>query len=124
MAAWVIRYALFAYGNGDEGLFMLIVGIALHGICYDFFFVSGQIYTNAKAGSTIKRSAPGLITLATYGVGMLVGFAVAGAITDSYTLDSGAHGWQQIWLFPAAFAFIVLVLFAVLFKKEKVNVDA
>ncbi|WP_394223332.1 nucleoside permease [Alteromonas gracilis] len=124
MAAWVIRYTLFAYGNADEGLFMLIVGIALHGICYDFFFVSGQIYTNAKAGSTIKSAAQGLITLATYGVGMLVGFAVAGAITDSYTLDSGAHGWQQIWLFPAAFAAVVLVLFTALFKKEKVDANA
>ena len=124
MAAWVIRYALFAFGNADEGLFMLIVGIALHGICYDFFFVSGQIYTNAKAGENIKSAAQGLITLATYGVGMLVGFAVAGAITDTYTLDGGSHSWQQVWLFPAGFAAIVLVLFALLFKKEKVNADA
>ena len=124
MAAWVIRYALFAFGNADEGLFMLIVGIALHGICYDFFFVSGQIYTNAKAGEHIKSAAQGLITLATYGVGMLVGFAVAGAITDTYTLDGGSHSWQQVWLFPAGFAAIVLVVFALLFKKEKVNADA
>ncbi|GFD96963.1 MFS transporter [Alteromonas sp. KUL156] len=124
MGAWVVRYALFAFGNADEGLFMLIIGIALHGICYDFFFVSGQIYTNAKAGENVKSAAQGLITLATYGVGMLVGFAVAGAITDTYTLESGTHSWQQIWLFPAAFAALVLVLFAVLFKKEKVDVDA
>ena len=62
MAAWVVRYALFAFGNADEGLFMLIVGIALHGICYDFFFVSGQIYTNAKAGENVKSAAQGLIT--------------------------------------------------------------
>lgn len=124
MAAWVIRYALFAFGNADEGLFMLIVGIALHGICYDFFFVSGQIYTNAKAGENIKSAAQGLITLATYGVGMLVGFAVAGAITDTYTLNGGSHSWQQVWLFPAGFAAIVLVVFALLFKKEKVNADA
>ena len=124
MAAWVIRYALFAFGNADEALFMLITGIALHGICYDFFFVSGQIYTNAKAGEKVKSAAQGLITLATYGVGMLVGFAVAGAITDSYTLATGAHSWQQVWLFPAGFAAVVLVLFAILFKSEKVNADA
>ena len=124
MAAWVVRYALFAFGNADEGLFMLIVGIALHGICYDFFFVSGQIYTNAKAGENVKSAAQGLITLATYGVGMLVGFAVAGAITDTYALDTGAHSWQQVWLFPASFAAVVLVLFAILFRKEKVNADA
>jgi len=97
MAAWVVRYALFAFGNADEGLFMLIVGIALHGICYDFFFVSGQIYTNSKAGENVKSAAQGLITLATYGVGMLVGFAVAGAITDTYTMETGAHSWQQVW---------------------------
>ena len=124
MAAWVVRYALFAFGNADEGLFMLIVGIALHGICYDFFFVSGQIYTNAKAGENVKSAAQGLITLATYGVGMLVGFAVAGAITDTYTMEAGAHSWQQVWLFPAGFAAVVLVLFAFLFRKEKVNADA
>jgi len=124
MAAWVVRYALFAFGNADEGLFMLIVGIALHGICYDFFFVSGQIYTNAKAGENVKSAAQGLITLATYGVGMLVGFAVAGSITDTYTMETGAHGWQQVWLFPAGFAAVVLVLFAILFRKEKVNADA
>ena len=124
MAAWVVRYALFAFGNADEGLFMLIVGIALHGICYDFFFVSGQIYTNAKAGENVKSAAQGLITLATYGVGMLVGFAVAGAITDTYTMETGAHSWQQVWLFPAGFAAVVLVLFAILFRKEKVNADA
>ena len=124
MAAWVVRYALFAFGNADEGLFMLIVGIALHGICYDFFFVSGQIYTNAKAGENVKSAAQGLITLATYGVGMLVGFAVAGAITDTYTMETGAHRWQQVWLFPAGFAAAVLVLFAILFRKEKVNADA
>ena len=124
MAAWVIRYALFAFGNADDALFMLILGIALHGICYDFFFVSGQIYTNAKAGEAIKSAAQGLITLATYGVGMLVGFAVAGAITDTYTLADGGHSWQQVWLFPAAFAAVVLVLFALLFKSEKVDADA
>ncbi|MEC8417906.1 MAG: nucleoside permease [Pseudomonadota bacterium] len=124
MAAWVIRYALFAFGNADDALFMLIIGIALHGICYDFFFVSGQIYTNAKAGEAVKSAAQGLITLATYGVGMLVGFAVAGAITDTYTLESGAHSWHQVWLFPAGFAAIVLVLFALLFKSEKVQTDA
>ncbi len=81
MIAWAFRYILFAYGNADSGLWMLIVGIALHGICYDFFFVSGQIYTDAKAGPKFKSAAQGLITLATYGVGMLIGFAVAGKST-------------------------------------------
>ena len=123
MAAWVLRYALFAFGNADEGLFMLIVGIALHGICYDFFFVSGQIYTDAKAGERIKSAAQGLITLATYGVGMLIGFAVAGKITDEYTMAT-SHSWQDIWLFPAGFAAVVLIIFLMLFKSEKVSTNA
>ncbi|NVK54179.1 MAG: nucleoside permease [Alteromonadaceae bacterium] len=122
MGAWVLRYALFAFGDAESGLFLLIIGIALHGICYDFFFVSGQIYTNAKANEQIKSAAQGLITLATYGVGMLVGFWVAGQITDNYTLDAG-HDWQQIWLFPAGFAAVVLVLFLVVFKAEEVKTD-
>lgn len=122
MAAWVLRYVLFAFGGPDDTLFMLLIGIALHGICYDFFFVSGQIYTNAKANERIKSAAQGLITLATYGVGMLIGFWVAGQITDEYVVSAG-HNWQSIWLFPAAFAFVVLVLFVLLFKSEKVSTD-
>lgn len=124
MAAWVLRYVLFAYGNADETLYMLIVGIALHGICYDFFFVSGQIYTDAKAGESAKSAAQGLITLATYGVGMLVGFAVAGMITDRYTTEASVHEWQQIWLFPAAFAAVVFLIFLFMFKSEKEKINA
>ena len=122
MLAWVIRYVLFAYGNADEGIWLLLVGIALHGLCYDFFFVSGQIYTDAKAAPQNKSAAQGLITLATYGVGMLIGFWVAGQITDAYAVSDG-HVWENVWLFPAAFALVVLVLFTVLFKPEKVSVD-
>jgi MFS family permease len=78
MLAWTVRYLLFAYGNAGELVFMLFIGIGLHGICYDFFFVSGQIYTDSKAGKKYKSAAQGLITLATYGVGMLIGFWIAG----------------------------------------------
>src|SRR5580700_11918635 len=90
MLAWVCRYLLFALGNAHELGFMLLVGIALHGACYDFFFVSGQIYTDSKAGARHKGAAQGLITLATYGVGMLVGFGAAGLIGDLYSVG-GAH---------------------------------
>jgi nucleoside transporter len=121
MLAWAIRYALFAYGNSGELLFMLIIGIALHGICYDFFFVSGQIYTDSKAGEKVKSAAQGLITLATYGVGMLIGFWVAGKITDTYLISEGTHNWEKIWLFPALFAVGVFVLFAIFFKNEKID---
>lgn len=122
MAAWVLRYALFALGDADGGVMLLIVGIALHGICYDFFFVSGQIYTNAKATEQCKSAAQGLITLATYGVGMLVGFWVAGQVTDSYVTNAG-HDWAPIWYFPAGFALAVLVIFVLLFKGEKVEAN-
>ena len=120
MLAWVIRYLLFAYGNAGELFFMLILGIVLHGICYDFFFVSGQIYTDSKAGEKNKSAAQGLITLATYGVGMLIGFYVAGKVTDANLLTEGGHTWQTIWTFPAIFAAVVLVLFALVFKNEKI----
>lgn len=122
MLAWVLRYALFAYGNAGELTFMLITGIALHGICYDFFFVSGQIYTDAKAGAKYKSSAQGLITLATYGIGQLIGFWVAGYVTEHYAAvrDAGlGQFWQQVWLVPAAIAFVVMLIFLVLFKDEK-----
>ena len=121
MLAWAIRYALFAYGNAGELAFMLIAGIALHGICYDFFFVSGQIYTDFKAGEKIKSAAQGLITLATYGVGMLGGFWVAGKISDAYLLANGLHNWEMIWMLPAAFAVAVLLLFMLIFKDEKIE---
>ena len=121
MLAWVLRYLLFAYGNSGELFFMLITGIVLHGICYDFFFVSGQIYTDSKAGEKVKSAAQGLITLATYGVGMLVGFYVAGKITDANVITEGGHTWQSIWTFPALFAAGVLVLFALVFKNEKIE---
>lgn len=124
MLAWVIRYVLFAYGNSGELVFMLLTGIALHGICYDFFFVSGQIYTDSKAGDKFKSAAQGLITLATYGIGMLVGFWVAGKITDSYLISENSHNWQKIWVIPAAFAFGVLILYALLFRNEKIEYNA
>ncbi|WP_299256445.1 nucleoside permease [uncultured Aquimarina sp.] len=121
MLAWAARYLLFAYGNSGELIFMLIVGIALHGICYDFFFVSGQIYTDSKAGEKFKSAAQGLITLATYGLGMLVGFYVAGKITDLNLVSEGQHNWNNIWVFPAIFAAAVMILFAIFFKNEKIE---
>lgn len=124
MLAWAVRYLLFAYGNSGELTFMLLIGIALHGICYDFFFVSGQIYTDSKAGDKIKSAAQGLITLATYGLGMLVGFWIAGQIADKYLISGGVHSWQNIWVFPAIFAFVVMILFAIFFKDEKIEYKA
>ncbi|WP_149088062.1 nucleoside permease [Pseudomonas prosekii] len=115
MLAWALRYLLFAYGNNGDLAFMLFTGIALHGICYDFFFVSGQIYTDAKAPERFRSSAQGLITLATYGLGMLIGFWVAGQVTDHYAAAS-SHDWKSIWLFPAGFALVIFLCFSLAFK--------
>lgn len=120
MLAWVVRYVLFAYGDIGENAWMLIFGVILHGICYDFFFVSGQIYTDYKAGDKFKSSAQGLITLATYGLGMLVGFRLAGYITDQFIISSG-HNWTQIWIIPSGFALFVLLFFILTFKNEKIK---
>lgn len=120
MLAWALRYVLFAYGNSGELVFMLLIGIALHGVCYDFFFVSGQVFTDSKAGPRYKSAAQGLITLATYGVGMLIGFWIAGRLTDAFAIDAG-HDWRSIWIYPAIFAAVVAVAFLALFKNEVVD---
>ena len=124
MLAWGLRYLLFAFGNAGDLTFMLILGIALHGICYDFFFVSGQIYTDSKAGVKYKSAAQGLITLATYGIGQLIGFWVASYIGNMYkdlkTTDMAAF-WQHTWVVPAGIAFVVMFIFLVFFKDEKVE---
>jgi len=123
MLAWAIRYALFAYGNADDLAFMLIIGIILHGICYDFFFVSGQIYTDAKAGQKVKSAAQGLITLATYGIGMLIGFWIAGLIKDAYTVGNVSN-WKMVWIIPSLIALAVFILFALAFQdKNEKRVD-
>jgi nucleoside transporter len=124
MMAWVLRYLLFAYGNVDNGLWMLYLGIILHGICYDFFFVTGQIYTDQKAGEGVRSSAQGLITLATYGVGMYIGFYMAGLFTDKYKISDTAHNWQTIWLMPCLFAAGIALMFFVFFKNNKKAVIA
>jgi len=123
MLAWAVRYVLFAYGGQDNSTVLLLVGIALHGICYDFFFVSGQIYTDSKAGEHYRSAAQGMITLATYGVGMLIGFSFAGKIADRFNVN-GQHDWFQIWLYPAGIAAVILVLFALLYKNEAISYQA
>ena len=123
MLAWGVRYVLFAYGNIDANYWMLILGIVLHGICYDFFFVTGQIYTDNLAGEKFKSAAQGLITLATYGVGMLIGSLVSGPIVDAYK-TSGGHDWKSIWLIPAAIAVVVVILFLLLFRNNNKNAVA
>lgn len=119
MLAWALRYTFFAYGNTTSLDWMLLGGILLHGICYDFFFVTGQIYTDNNAGVKFQSAAQGFITLATYGVGMLIGTILSGKIVDQHTLANGGHDWKAIWVIPGGIAVVVLVLFIILFRDDK-----
>lgn len=121
MLAWTTRYLLFAYGNNAEMVWMLYGGILLHGVCYDFFFVTGQIYVDTKAPPDLRAAAQGFIAFVTLGVGMFIGSWVSGRVVDAFRLPSGGHDWSGIWLVPAAGAAIVLVLFALFFRTAEVD---
>ena len=120
LIAWIVRFICFGYGDGISSEWILYLAIILHGVCYDFFFVTGQIYTDNKAGEKIKNSAQGLITLATYGIGMGIGSKLSGIVLDKYTLTDAAgvvtHNWNGVWMIPAGIAAVVLILFIILFK--------
>ncbi len=118
MVAWILRYICFAYGNIDANLWMLYAGIILHGVCYDFFFVTGYMYTEKKAGAAIKNAAQGLFTFATYGVGMFIGTWFSGFVVDNYATSPG-HNWTKIWFVPAYIALGVLIYFILFFKEKR-----
>ena len=121
MLAWVARYALFAIGAPDPVTWMIIAGIALHGVAYDFFFVTGQIYVDKKSTDKTRGQAQGLIVLATYGVGLLVGAQIAGYIYNLF-LDERAGlpltEWFGFWLIPAGFAAVILIFFILAFHDK------
>ena len=118
LVAWIIRFLCFGYGDGISSEWILYIGIILHGVCYDFFFVTGQIYTDQKAGEKIKNSAQGLITFATYGIGMGIGSKLSGIVLDYYTVNE-VKDWQAVWMVPAAIAGVVLLLFVFFFSESK-----
>lgn len=120
MLAWSVRFLLFGFG-GPGNMGMLFIGILLHGVCFDFFFVTGQIYTDRKAGEAIKSSAQGMITMATYGIGMWIGTKFSGYVAKYYTISTTEHYWREIWLVPAAIAAGVLVLFYLFFHEKQVE---
>jgi nucleoside transporter len=124
MAAWTARYLLFAYGNNGTLVWMLYIGILLHGICYDFFFVTGQIYVDRKAPADLRAAAQGFIAFVTLGAGMYIGALMSGRVVDMYALPGGGHDWQRIWLVPAAMAGAVLILFALLFQYRETEQPA
>lgn len=120
MLAWTVRYLLFAFGDVDPAtVWMLYAGIILHGICYDFFFVAGQIYANSKAPESLKNSVQGMMTLGTYGVGMFIGSLVSGWIVSSFTAADGVKAWTSIWLIPASMALLVLIGFLLTFNETR-----
>jgi nucleoside transporter len=123
MLAWVIRYLCFGFGNVDSLVWMLYLGIVMHGICYDFFFVTGQVYVDMKAPQALRSAAQGLIVFLTYGIGMFVGSWICGKVVDAYATTSAAgvvaHNWRGIWMFPAGASLFVLIFFLLGFRSEK-----
>ena len=115
MAAWSLRYFLFGHGNSTSLMWMLYAGIILHGICYDFFFVAGQIYTDQAAGPKIRAAAQGFITFITQGLGLFIGGWLSGRVVDMYRTGE-THDWEKIWNVPAIGALVILVVFALLFR--------
>ncbi|TDE13322.1 nucleoside permease [Dyadobacter psychrotolerans] len=122
LIAWIIRFMAFGYGT-IENEWLLYIAIILHGVCYDFFFVTGQIYTDSKAGEKYRSSAQGLITLATLGIGQGIGSWIAGMVADMNTVN-GVKNWTAIWMVPAGIAAVVLILFVLFFKDNKVRATA
>jgi nucleoside transporter len=115
MGAWVVRYVLFSAASGGSPFALIVIGVALHGICFDFFLAAGFIHTDNKAPASIRGSAQALFSFLTYGVGMFIGNIVSGVVADAFTVN-GAKNWQMIWLIPAIGAAVCLVLFLLLWK--------
>ena len=118
MTAWILRYLCFAFGNMQSYAWMLYTGIILHGVCYDFFFVTGYMYTEKKSNERIKNAAQGLFTFVTYGLGMFIGTWVSGFVTNYYSVNQ-VYQWPKIWLVPAYIAVAVLICFIFFFKEKK-----
>lgn len=124
MAAWAIRFSLFAlFHQQPTALWMLYTGILLHGMCYDFIFVMGRMYVDKRAGEDIRAAAQGLHAIVTLGAGMFVGSWLSGIVAQKYTHGT-THDWQPIWLIPAAMGAVLVLLFALLFKDNTAREEA
>jgi nucleoside transporter len=121
MGAWVLRYALFAIAAPDEIMWMILTGVILHGICYDFFFVTGQIYVDKRSTPEIRGQAQGLLVFATYGVGMFIGAQLSGWVFNKYNTGGGdmpLEQWAAFWWVPVIFAAVIMLIFALLFTND------
>ncbi len=118
MLAWALRYVAFGYGDAGSGMYLIYIGIVLHGICYDFFFVSGQIYTDQQAGPKVRAAAQGFLNFVTNGIGYFIGAFVSGQVVDAYLLADGSHDWRSIWMVPAIASAVILVIFAFAFSPK------
>jgi nucleoside transporter len=118
MTAWILRYLCFAFGNIGPNIWMLYAGIILHGVCYDFFFVTGYMYTEKKSNERIKNTAQGLFTFVTYGLGMFIGTWFSGFVTNYYS-SGQTYQWRSIWHVPTFIAVVVLICFIFFFREKK-----
>ena len=119
MIAWAVRYALFAIGDGNAGLWALYLGVALHGVCYDFFFVAGAIYTGTIATPKgVNAQAQGMLTLFTYGVGMLLGSQIGALLYARLPAHPDIADWHALWWYPAIAAACIALLFQFTFKDD------
>lgn len=122
LAAWALRYVLLAYGDAGNGMWMFYVAILFHGICYDFFFIAGQLYTDQEAPQHLRSTAQGFITFVTYGVGMLAGSLVSGGILDYFSSTAAgvlSRDWTSFWLFAAAMSFAIMLLVLFFFQSSR-----
>ncbi|MFP5041232.1 MFS transporter [Parasediminibacterium sp. JCM 36343] len=122
MVAWVLRFLFFRYGDAGNNSWMLIAGIVLHGVCYDFFFVTGQMYTDSISNERNRNAAQGMITMATYGLGMWLGSLISGYVAKQATINASSHHWDTVWLVPAGITVTVLLFFSFLFNENKKQV--
>ncbi|MHB1920704.1 MAG: nucleoside permease [Chitinophagaceae bacterium] len=123
MIAWVLRFLCFGFGNADGLLWLFYAGIILHGACFDFFFVTGQIYTDLKAGEEFKSAAQGLITVATYGIGMWIGTLLSGYVSQYYAVSTNVHHWRSIWMVPAGISAAVFLFFLIFFREKRLVIS-